>query len=72
MVEQFKRNVAYKLRVGDILLGKPIFDNEKFLYVELGSKKISRANIVGNIVDKYESEGEKSIFFLLLTTVRVK
>ncbi|MBS3084439.1 hypothetical protein J4411_00825 [Candidatus Pacearchaeota archaeon] len=66
MVEQFKRNVAYKLRVGDILLGKPIFDNEKFLYVELGSKKISRANIVGNIVDKYESEGEKKYLFFTL------
>ena len=26
---QFKRNVAYKLRIGDILLGKPIMDGEK-------------------------------------------
>ncbi len=66
MVDQYKRNVAYKLRIGDLILGKPIFDNEKFLYLELGSKKISRVNIVGNIIDKYESEGEKKYLFFTL------
>ncbi len=66
MTDQYKRNIAYKLRIGDILLGKPIFDNDKFIYLELGSKKISRVNIVGNIVDKYESEGEKKYLFLTL------
>ncbi len=66
MTDQYKRNVAYKLRIGDLLLGKPIFDNEKFLYLELGNKKISRANIVGNIIDKYESEGEKKYLFFTL------
>ncbi|MCR4327826.1 MAG: OB-fold nucleic acid binding domain-containing protein [Nanoarchaeota archaeon] len=66
MVEQFKRNVAYKLRIGDVFLGKPIFDNEKFIYLELGAKKISRVNIIGNIVDKYESEGEKKYVFFTL------
>ncbi|MDP3965998.1 MAG: OB-fold nucleic acid binding domain-containing protein [archaeon] len=66
MTDQFKRNVAYKMRIGDILLGKPIFDNEKFIYMELGNKKISRVNIIGNIVDKYESEGEKKYLFFTL------
>ncbi len=66
MVDQYKRNIAYKQRVGDILLGKPIFDGEKFLYLELGNKRISRTNIVGNIIDKYESEGEKNYIFFTL------
>ena len=39
MTDQYKRNIAYKLRIGDLLLGKPIFDNEKFIYIELGTKK---------------------------------
>ena len=58
--QQYKRNTAYKLRIGDILVGKPIFDNDKFLYMELGDKKISRVNVIGNIVDKYETEGERN------------
>jgi RPA family protein len=66
MTEQFKRNIAFKIRIGDILLGKPIFDNEKFINLELGERKISRVNIIGNIVDKYESEGEKKYYFFTI------
>ena len=33
-----KRNVAYKLRIGDILKGKPIMEEAKFLYLDLNSK----------------------------------
>jgi len=61
---QFKRNVAYKLRIGDILLGKPVMNGEKFSFLELGDKKIVRVNIVGNIVDRFESEGERKYIFL--------
>ncbi len=64
--QQFKRNVAYKLRIGDILIGKPILVQEKFQFLELGDKKIVRVNIIGNIVDKYQSEGEKKYIFLTL------
>lgn len=32
---------------------------ERFRYLELGTKKIIRVNIIANIVDKYNSEGEK-------------
>lgn len=66
MADQFKRNIAFKLRIGEILLGKPIFDNDKFLYMELGEKNISRVNIIGNIVDKYDSEGDKKYMFFKL------
>src|SRR3989344_2533846 len=64
--QKFKRNVAYKLRIGDILIGKPIIDNEKFQFLELGNKKIIRVNVIGNIVDKYQSDGEKKYIFLTL------
>jgi hypothetical protein len=45
--QQFKRNTAYKLRIGDILIGKPILNDERFSFLEY-------------IVDKYESSGETS------------
>jgi RPA family protein len=57
--QQFKRNTAYKLRLGDLLIGKPVFDAEKFSFLELGNKKIIRVNIVGNIVEKYEGASER-------------
>ena len=67
MVEQqFKRNISYKYRIGDLLLGKPIFDEEKFSFLELGDRRIVRVNIVGNIIEKYESEGETNYIFLKL------
>jgi RPA family protein len=64
--EQFKRNIAYKYRIGDLIIGKPVFDGERFSFLELGDKKIVRVNIIGNIVDKYESEGEKKYIFFTL------
>ena len=66
MAEQFKRNIAYKVRIGDLLIGKPIFDGERFSFLELGDKRIIRVNIIGNIIDKYESEGERKYIFFTL------
>lgn len=64
--QQFKRHTAYKFRIGDLLIGKPIMDGERFSFLELGDKKIIRVNVVGSIIDKYESEGEtKFISFTL-------
>ncbi|MBX4196306.1 hypothetical protein KW805_01835 [Candidatus Pacearchaeota archaeon] len=60
MVEQnYKRNVAYKLRVGTIAEGKPIMEGERLKFVELGEKQIVRVNIIANITDKYIQDGEK-------------
>lgn len=64
--EQFKRNVAYKLRIGDLLQGKPIINEERFSFLELGDRKIVRVNIIGNVVDKYESSGETRYLFLMV------
>ena len=63
---QFKRNIAFKYRIGDLLMGKPVLEEDRFKFLELGSKNIVRVNILGNIVDKYESEGEKKYSFFTL------
>ena len=64
MPELKKRETAYKLRINDLLKGTQIFEefegmNKRLRFVELGDKKIVRVNIVANVVDKYESEGER-------------
>ncbi|MBU0666343.1 MAG: OB-fold nucleic acid binding domain-containing protein, partial [Nanoarchaeota archaeon] len=63
---QFKRHIAFKFHIGDILIGKPTMDQERFSFLELGDKKIIRVNIIGNIVERYESEGESKYIFLTL------
>lgn len=64
---QFKRNIAFKLRIGDVLMAKPIIeDNGNFSFLELGEKRIIRINIAGNIVEKFEREGEKNYSFFTL------
>src|SRR3989344_2496762 len=55
---QFKRNIAYKHRIGDVLKGKPVFNGEKFIFLELGNKNIVRINLIANVVDKYEAMSE--------------
>ena len=67
--QQFKRHTAYKLRIGDVLVGKPVMNGDRFSFLELGNKKVIRVNILGNIVDKYESgenkDGRKYLFLTL-------
>ena len=64
MAEQFrKRETAYKMKIGDLLRANQIFEeseaqNKRLQFVELGDKKILRVNLITNIIDKYESEGE--------------
>ena len=57
--EQRKRNIAYKLRIGDVLKGVPMMNEGRFLFLELGDKKVVRVNILANCVDKFIQEGEK-------------
>jgi len=70
MAEIRKRETAYKLRIGEILKGKPeisILDGrEKFNFLELGDKKIIRVNVIANVIDKFSSEGEKKFASLTL------
>lgn len=57
----FKRQTAYKVKIGDILKAKPVVENERFSYLDLDGKKIARANIVANVVEKYSSEEKQYI-----------
>jgi len=57
--EPRKRNIAYKLRIGDILKGKPIIEEGRFKFLELGAKNVVRVNLLANVVDKFVNEGEK-------------
>jgi len=58
--QQFKRNIAFKLRIGQILLGKPIIEAERLKSIELDGKQITRVNLIANVIDKYIQEGEKN------------
>ena len=64
MPEPKKRETAYKLRLNDILRGAQIFEevekgNKRLKFIELGDKKILRVNVIANVIEKYESEGER-------------
>ncbi len=63
---KFKRNIAYKIRIENILNGKPVMENERFSFLESGNKKIRRVNLIGSVVDKYEVDGERKYIFLTL------
>ena len=56
---KFKRNIAYKLRVGEILEGSPILEEEKFKHLQLGERKVVRINLIANIIEKYIQDNEK-------------
>jgi DNA polymerase III alpha subunit len=64
--DQYKRNIAFKLRIGDIQRGKPILEAERLRYLELNNKQIIRVNLIANIIDKYVQEGEKKFASLTL------
>lgn len=57
--EQQKRHVAFKLRISDLLKAQPIFDGERFRFLELEGKSILRVNLIANIIEKYSQDGEK-------------
>ncbi|MEK6884846.1 MAG: OB-fold nucleic acid binding domain-containing protein [Nanoarchaeota archaeon] len=57
--QEFKRQTAYKVKIGDLIRGNPILNGEKLSFVELGDKRLVRINVIGNVIEKYSSEGEK-------------
>lgn len=63
MPEIKKRETAHKQRIVDLLKGNQIFEqvegNQRFKFLELGSKQIVRTNIIANVIDKYVSDGER-------------
>lgn len=64
--QEFKRNIAYKMRIGDILQGRVVMEMERFKALEADNKQIVRVNLIANIVDKFVQEGEKKFASLTL------
>ncbi|MBT5021603.1 hypothetical protein HOK51_11260 [Candidatus Woesearchaeota archaeon] len=61
MANDFQRNIAFKVRINDILT-RPFFKQEGFEsdYVDFTSHKISRVNIMGVIISTSQEEGQVS------------
>jgi RPA family protein len=57
--QEFKRHIAYKYRIGELLAGKPTIESDRFKFLEIDDKKIIRVNIIANVTDKFVQEGEK-------------
>jgi RPA family protein len=64
--EPRKRNIAYKLRIGDVMKAKPMMNEGKLLFLESGDRKIIRVNVIANVVDKFLNAGEKKYISLTL------
>ena len=76
MAEIKKRETAYKMRIGEILKGTPIIEDikgeegtvnkERFRFLEVSDKHIVRVNLIANVIDKFNSEGEKKFATLTI------
>lgn len=57
-MEQQKRQTAYKIRIKDLFSGNYIKEEGEWAptYVLFKDKKISRINLIANVIDKYENE----------------
>lgn len=58
IIMAFKRQTAYRMSIGQLYNGNLSMDENRFNYIETGGKKVSRVSLVGNVVDKYVSEGK--------------
>lgn len=57
--QPLKRNIAFKLKIGAIVSGKPLMESERLKSMEIEGKQVVRVNLIANIVDKYIQDGEK-------------
>jgi RecG-like helicase len=64
--QEFKRHIAHKKRIGDILTGQVVMEGDKFKCLELNGEQIVRTNLIANIVDKYVQDGEKKFASITL------
>jgi len=64
--QTYKRNVAFKLRIGQIISGQPVIENERLKHIDTLGKSVVRVNIVANIIDKYIQDGEKKFASITL------
>lgn len=61
MEESSKRQIAYKIMIGDLLKGKYVKqEGWEPNYVKIGEKEISRVNLLGVVISKSDFEGYAS------------
>ena len=62
-----KRNVAYKLWISNLLSGRFVKTAGEFEsdYVEINNYKVSRVNLMGSVIFKYESEDKNYLSITL-------
>jgi RPA family protein len=61
-----KRNVAFKMRIGNILEGSAVIEDERFRHLDFNGSKIVRVNVIANVIDRFVQEGEKKFGSLTL------
>lgn len=66
MADEFKRFVAYKLKIGDILGGNVIMDGDRLKFVQVYNNNVARVNIIANVIEKYIQDEEKKFASLTL------
>lgn len=64
--QEFKRNIAYKVKIGDILSGKLVSEAERLKHIEIADIPVVRVNLIANITDKFVQEGEKKFASITL------
>lgn len=64
--KSFKRHVAAKFRVGQVLSGEAVYEGERMKCVKIDGQEIFRVNLIANIVDKFVQDGEKKYASLTL------
>ncbi len=65
-----KRSIAYKVRIKDLVNGE--FVKDEVNYVKLFGRKVSRVNVTGMVIDKYESDNYSVITIEDEAKIRVK
>lgn len=66
MADEFKRHVAYKLKIGDIAQGSIILDGDRLKFIQVNGYNVARVNLIANITEKYIQEGEKKFASITL------
>lgn len=63
--EKQQRQIAYKVWIGDLLAGEISFNGDYLSFVSVKNKKVSRVNLIANVVDKFVSETKPYTAFTL-------
>ena len=60
-----ERQIAHKAWIGTLLKGKVNLENERLISLDIGTKKISRVNLIANVVDRYSGDSRPYVALTL-------